>query len=91
MTPVCDRQVGDVLPEIKEYIVHVFETDDKIPPILLGEPTYKLGPFKSYEEADDAFFVACYNHQDDDVFWHPITIERPLKRNNTDDQDCGCP
>lgn len=89
MTPACDRQVGEVIEGPTEFIVHIFETDDRIPPLLLGEPTYKLGPYKSYEEADDAFFVACYNCQDDDVFWHPVTIEQPIKRRKTIDE-CDC-
>lgn len=71
----------------KEFYLCVYEGEQ---PEKMTDPTYTIGPYKSHEEADDAYWVACFHAQPDEVgvsiFWD-YNIEEV---GEDDEISCAC-
>lgn len=76
-----------------EYFILIHETTGGgIDPFRVD---YRIGPYKTYEEADDMFFVACfkikpdYTPSGDFLFWNH-EIEEVEKDDDECAQACPC-
>jgi hypothetical protein len=75
---------------VKEHYLLIYESPEPIP-LQTTDVTYRIGPYKSYEEADDAFFIASYHVKPEfdeigrEVFW-----DYDIETEGEDDVTCSC-
>lgn len=74
----------------KKWFTLIYEDVSEIP-LQNTEPAYRIGPYDTYEEADDAFYVACYHVKPDvDDVGNAIYWNHDIEPEGEDDVVCLC-
>lgn len=71
----------------KEFYINIFEGDE---PEKLTDATYRVGPYKSYDEAMDMYFTACF-HVQPEVDGIPVNWDYDIEEIGEDNEiSCAC-
>ena len=78
-----------------EFYILIHESKGYVEPFRAD---YRIGPYKTYEEADDMYFVACfhskseYDSEGNSIYWdHEIEeIETNEPNRKCFDETCAC-
>lgn len=72
----------------KEYYIDIYEGDE---PEKMTDATYRIGPYATREEADDAYWIACYHAQPEDEAGGPVLWDYNIDEVGEDDEiSCAC-
>lgn len=74
----------------RKYYTLIYE-DTELVPIQNVDVTYRIGPYDSREEADDAYFVACYHVKPEtDEIGRPLYWDYDVEEEGEEDVGCSC-